>query len=94
MSSTAFGMQVLTERGELATPYGQKATAVLLFQDLAIVPLLAVVPLLAPGGEPFGSGGLWRNCEGGGGARRAAARRALSAQPVVPPARPAPGRAR
>src|SRR5882724_4961171 len=33
MSSTAFGMQALTERGELVTPYGQKATAVLLFQD-------------------------------------------------------------
>ena len=57
MSSTAFGMQVLTERSELVTPYGQKATAVLLFQDLAIVPLLAVVPMLAPGGAPFGAGG-------------------------------------
>jgi glutathione-regulated potassium-efflux system protein KefB len=57
MSSTAFGMQVLTERSDLATPYGQKATAVLLFQDLAIVPLLAVVPLLSPGGAQFGAGG-------------------------------------
>lgn len=57
MSSTAFGMQALSERGELLTPHGQKSTAVLLFQDLAIVPLLAVVPLLAPGGTPFGSGG-------------------------------------
>src|ERR671916_439540 len=43
MSSTAFGMQVMAERNELGTPYGQKATAVLLFQDLAIVPLLAIV---------------------------------------------------
>ena len=59
MSSTAFGMQVLSERGELLTPYGQKSTAVLLFQDLAIVPLLAVVPLVAPGGAPFGAGGPW-----------------------------------
>ncbi len=59
MSSTAFGMQALSERGELVTRYGQKATAVLLFQDLAIVPLLAVVPLLAPGGTPFGAGGPW-----------------------------------
>jgi glutathione-regulated potassium-efflux system protein KefB len=56
MSSTAFGMQVLTERSDLVTPYGQKATAVLLFQDLAIVPLLAVVPMLAPGGARFGAG--------------------------------------
>ncbi len=59
MSSTAFGIQALTERGELVTSYGQKSTAVLLFQDLAIVPLLAVVPLVAPGGTPFGSGGPW-----------------------------------
>ncbi len=57
MSSTAFGMQVLTERSDLVTPYGQKATAALLFQDLAIVPLLAVVPMLAPGGARFGAGG-------------------------------------
>jgi CPA2 family monovalent cation:H+ antiporter-2 len=59
MSSTAFGVQALTESGDLVTPYGQKSTAVLLFQDLAIVPLLAVVPLVAPGGQAFGSGGLW-----------------------------------
>ncbi len=58
MSSTAFGMQVLAERSDLVTPYGQKATAVLLFQDLAIVPLLAIVPMLAPGGTRFGTGGL------------------------------------
>jgi CPA2 family monovalent cation:H+ antiporter-2 len=50
MSSTAFGMQVLSERSDLITRYGQKATAVLLFQDIAIVPLLALVPMLAPGG--------------------------------------------
>jgi len=57
MSSTAFGMQVLAERSDLITPYGQKATAVLLFQDLAIVPLLAIVPMLAPNGGGFATGG-------------------------------------
>ena len=57
MSSTAFGMQVLTERSDLVTRYGQKATAVLLFQDLAIAPLLAIVPLLAPGRTQLGTGG-------------------------------------
>lgn len=66
MSSTAFGMQALSERGELLTPYGQKATAVLLFQDLAVVPLLVVVPLLAPGGAPIGSGGLLEVVKGVG----------------------------
>ena len=50
MSSTAFGMQALAERSELTTPYGQKSTAILLFQDIAIVPLLAIVPMLSPGG--------------------------------------------
>lgn len=59
MSSTAFGMQALAERGEVTTSYGQKATAILLLQDIAIVPLLALVPILAPGGGGrFASTGL------------------------------------
>jgi len=58
MSSTAFGMQALTDRGELTTTYGQKATAILLFQDIAIVPLLALVPILAPATSTFASTGL------------------------------------
>jgi CPA2 family monovalent cation:H+ antiporter-2 len=58
MSSTAFGMQVLAERNDLTTPYGQKATAILLFQDVAIVPLLALVQLLSPGGTSFASSGV------------------------------------
>ena len=50
MSSTAFVMQMLTERKELATREGLTAFAVLLFQDLAVIPFLALVPLLAGGG--------------------------------------------
>ncbi|MET0605698.1 MAG: monovalent cation:proton antiporter-2 (CPA2) family protein, partial [Beijerinckiaceae bacterium] len=46
LSATAVALQILEERGELQTPYGQRAFAVLLFQDLSIVPLLAAVPLL------------------------------------------------
>ena len=49
LSSTAFVLQLLTERGERATPFGTISFAVLLFQDLAIVPLLMLVTLL--GGE-------------------------------------------
>ncbi|MCR9218782.1 MAG: monovalent cation:proton antiporter-2 (CPA2) family protein [Alphaproteobacteria bacterium] len=49
LSSTAFGVQLLRERGDLNTPYGTRAFSILLFQDLAIVPLLALVPLLAVG---------------------------------------------
>ncbi|MFO1185190.1 MAG: monovalent cation:proton antiporter-2 (CPA2) family protein [Bauldia sp.] len=48
-SSTAIVMQMLEERGEVATPWGQKIFAVLLFQDLAIVPALTAVSLLASG---------------------------------------------
>lgn len=47
LSSTAFGLQLLTERGELNTTYGRASLGILLFQDLAVVPLLALVPLLS-----------------------------------------------
>lgn len=50
LSSTAFALQILEERGEMSRRHGQKSFAILLFQDVAIVPLLAVLPLLAPGG--------------------------------------------
>jgi CPA2 family monovalent cation:H+ antiporter-2 len=46
LSSTAVVLQILVERRELATAYGRVAFSVLLFQDLAVVPLLALVPLL------------------------------------------------
>jgi CPA2 family monovalent cation:H+ antiporter-2 len=49
LSSTAAVLQLLAERGELAGRVGRVAFAVLLFQDLAVVPLLAMLPLLAPG---------------------------------------------
>lgn len=50
LSSTAFVMQLLQERGEVASPHGAAGFAVLLMQDLAIVPLLALVPLLSERG--------------------------------------------
>ncbi|WP_296178017.1 monovalent cation:proton antiporter-2 (CPA2) family protein [uncultured Brevundimonas sp.] len=46
MSSTAVIVQMLEERGDLPTPAGQRAVSILLFEDLAIVPLLAIVALL------------------------------------------------
>ncbi len=48
LSSTAFVLQLLGERNELTTPRGQTAFGILLFQDLAVIPLLAVLPLLGP----------------------------------------------
>ncbi len=47
LSSTAFTMQLLAERHELSVRYGRSAFAVLLFQDMAVIPLLALMPLLA-----------------------------------------------
>ena len=47
LSSTAFGLQILTERGEMGSTYGQTGFSILLLQDLAVVPLLALVSLLA-----------------------------------------------
>jgi glutathione-regulated potassium-efflux system protein KefB len=50
LSSTAFALQVLEEKGELTTRHGRLAFSVLLFQDLAAIPLIALVPLFALGG--------------------------------------------
>ena len=47
LSSTAFGLQSLAERKELTSPHGRLAFAILLFQDIAAIPLIAMVPVLA-----------------------------------------------
>ncbi|MBK5967879.1 MULTISPECIES: cation:proton antiporter domain-containing protein [Thiorhodovibrio] len=47
LSSTALVMQLLQERAEIASHHGQTAFAILLMQDLAVVPLLAMIPVLA-----------------------------------------------
>ena len=47
LSSTAVIMQMLDERGEMSAPSGQRAVSILLLEDLAIVPLLAVVAVMA-----------------------------------------------
>ena len=47
MSSTAIVLASLAERGQLASNPGQKVFAVLLFQDIAVIPLIALMPLLA-----------------------------------------------
>ena len=56
LSSTAFGLQSLAERKELTSPHGRLAFAILLFQDIAAIPLIAMVPLLA-GGDHSSSAG-------------------------------------
>jgi CPA2 family monovalent cation:H+ antiporter-2 len=47
LSSTAIVLKVLTDRGELDTPHGRVVVAILLFQDLCVVPLMLIVPMLA-----------------------------------------------
>jgi glutathione-regulated potassium-efflux system ancillary protein KefC/glutathione-regulated potassium-efflux system protein KefB len=47
LSSTAFVLQTLAERRELTAQHGRDAFAILLFQDLSVIPVLAVLPLLA-----------------------------------------------
>lgn len=51
LTSTAIVMQMLQERNHMHTPKGQHIVSILLFEDLAIVPLLAIVALLASHGE-------------------------------------------
>lgn len=46
LSSTAVGLQLLAERKELTTDFGRLAFAILLFQDIIAIPLLAAIPLL------------------------------------------------
>ncbi|QIE57028.1 potassium transporter [Pikeienuella piscinae] len=46
LSSTAFGVQILRDRKALSTPYGDRAFSILLFQDIAVVPLLALTTVV------------------------------------------------
>jgi CPA2 family monovalent cation:H+ antiporter-2 len=50
LSSTAIVLKLLTDRGELDTPYGRVVVAILIFQDLCVVPLMLLVPVLGGGG--------------------------------------------
>ncbi|MCS6117666.1 potassium transporter [Shewanella baltica] len=53
LSSTAIVLKLLNEQGWLRRRHGELSVSVLLFQDLAVVPLLILLPLLANGGEPL-----------------------------------------
>jgi glutathione-regulated potassium-efflux system protein KefB len=52
LSSTAFALQMLAEKNELPTEYGRASFGILLFQDLAVIPLLALLPLLGTSATP------------------------------------------
>lgn len=55
LSSTAFVLRLMADRGEMSTRFGRASFSVLLFQDLAVVPLLAIVPLLGAETQDIGS---------------------------------------
>jgi len=59
LSSTPLVLQVLAERGQLRTQYGRAAFGILLFQDLAVLPVLAVLPLLAAPAAAQPAAGSW-----------------------------------
>ncbi|WP_313665355.1 monovalent cation:proton antiporter-2 (CPA2) family protein [Shinella sp.] len=59
MTSTAIVMQMLQERGTMSTLKGQRIIAILLFEDLAIVPLLAIVALLGTGAAAADASDRW-----------------------------------
>ena len=58
LSSTAIALQVMEERNMLATSAGQAGFAILLFQDVAAIPILALIPLLGGVAQPD-DGNAW-----------------------------------
>ncbi|MEL7274792.1 MAG: monovalent cation:proton antiporter-2 (CPA2) family protein, partial [Pseudomonadota bacterium] len=58
LSSTAFALQLLEDSGDDRLPYGKRSFSILLFQDLAIAPLLVLVPLLAAGTMQISTEGM------------------------------------
>jgi glutathione-regulated potassium-efflux system ancillary protein KefC len=59
LSSTAIALQVMGERNLMPMPSGQAAFAILLFQDVAAIPILALIPLLGGAGDEAGP--AWRD---------------------------------
>ncbi|NDK37465.1 potassium transporter [Pseudoxanthomonas gei] len=59
LTSTAIVMQLLGERGDIALPRGQKIVSILLFEDLLIVPLLALVAFMSPVVPDHADGSRW-----------------------------------
>ncbi len=57
LSSTAIVLKVLQQRGELDAPQGRASVSILIFQDIAAVPMLLAVPLLLPASPS--AGGIW-----------------------------------
>jgi glutathione-regulated potassium-efflux system ancillary protein KefC/glutathione-regulated potassium-efflux system protein KefB len=59
LSSTPLVLQVLSESGQLKTQHGRSAFGILLFQDLAVLPVLAILPLMSPVSTTQAGAGIW-----------------------------------
>jgi len=59
MSSTALALQLLAERGQLNSQFGRSAFSILLFQDVSVMPVLALLPLLAVASAKTAGPGGW-----------------------------------
>jgi monovalent cation:H+ antiporter-2, CPA2 family len=59
LSSTAIVLKLLGEHGETDSPHGRIAVGVLIFQDLSVVPMMLLLPMLAGGGETSGASLGW-----------------------------------
>jgi CPA2 family monovalent cation:H+ antiporter-2 len=64
MSSTAIVVKLLSERLELESEHGKRVMGVLLFQDLAVVPLLVLIPALGAPADALAQGAGLRGLEG------------------------------
>lgn len=59
LSSTAFALQILAEKNQLTTAHGRASFSILLFQDLSVAPLLALVTVLGPDTQTGDETSLW-----------------------------------
>lgn len=59
LSSTAIVLRLLQEKGKMDATYGRVSTAILIFQDIIVVPMMLVTPLLAGKSNDIGGDLLW-----------------------------------
>ncbi|MHA6249228.1 cation:proton antiporter domain-containing protein [Pontibacter sp. CAU 1760] len=64
LSSTAIVLKLLQDKGDINSPQGRVVLGVLIFQDIIVVPMMLVTPLMAGGSENLGSALLWMGLKG------------------------------